>query len=333
MIDLTAIIRERVPGNGRVAVGVSGGPDSMALAWLLSQAGIDTLAITLDHGLRGDSAAEAVQVGTWIADWPCLAHHVLIRPMPATSTRVMERAREDRYRLLTRCCEANGIATLLTAHHQGDQAETLLFRLAKGSGLDGLAGIERETPLSPNVTLLRPLLDVPKAKLVALCAANNIPFINDPSNLDEHYARPRLRRALEDEGANPARLAATARRLRRARQALAFFTDEALARTTVLRQDSEIRLDRALLAAYPEDIRIRAIALLLARLGNPDQAAGVRHVRLAKVESLTIELFAATGPFRVTLHRCIIDYDPATDLIRVVAERDGLPALRKNLHL
>ena len=172
-----------VPG---VAVGVSGGPDSMALAWLLSQIsktnpGSPPIhALTVDHGLRTESAAEAAQVGVWVSGWPGLTHHVL-RWEQGADTRIQEEARRARYDLMAEYCRARDIRHLFLAHHMDDQAETVLFRLAKGSGLDGLAGMKPWQERG-DIVLLRPLLEIPKERLLETCASESIPFVKDPSN-------------------------------------------------------------------------------------------------------------------------------------------------------
>lgn len=205
-------------------VAVSGGPDSMALAWLLHQHG-PIKAVTVDHGLRRESGEEAAQVGRWLAAWGA-EHYILKTDEPPPKTRVQEWARALRYRLMARFCAKHGAQYLVLAHHADDQAETLVFRLAKGSGLDGLAGMHPKQKFE-NIMLVRPLLDVSKADLLALCEKERIPFVCDPSNHAPRFARVRVRHALEAEGATRKRLAKTAARLARAQEALEIWTDKA----------------------------------------------------------------------------------------------------------
>lgn len=309
--------------SGRVALGLSGGPDSMALAWLLSKLNIPTEAVIVNHDLRADAADEARQVAAWLSDWANIRAHIVIRPAPAVATRVMERARDDRYRLLVGFCDQWGIPTLLTAHHRDDQAETLLFRLAKGSGIDGLAGMDATTTLSDRLTLLRPLLDVPKADLVDLCRTNAIPYIDDPSNTNSRYARTRLRQALEREGATARRLAQTAKRIARAKRALDYFAEEARRRSIIVDNADCIELKRSILAEYPDDIRVRVMAISMKQIGRlDDDAKPSGWISLEKVESLTELLFAAETSRRDTLHRCLVEYRRKPDVIRIARERE-----------
>jgi tRNA(Ile)-lysidine synthase len=229
----------------RLAIAVSGGPDSMALCllaagWARRQDG-DILALTVDHRLRPDSTAEAEAVGAVLArhDIP----HRILTWTDAPARASQDTARRARYALLDGACRAAGIRDLLVAHHREDQAETVLLRLAKGSGIDGLAGMAPWRP-APWGRLLRPLLDLPKARLVATCAGFGIVPVDDPSNRRTGYARGRLRAArdvLVAEGLTDDRLVALARRAGLARAALDRITADLIRRA--------VRLDPAGYAA------------------------------------------------------------------------------------
>ena len=178
-----------------IAVAVSGGPDSMALA-LLAQAwtrrrGGQTWALTVDHGLRPESAEEVRIVAGWLGarDIP---HQALVWAGEKPKTGIQEAAREARYRLLATWCRERGCLHLLTAHHREDQAETYLIRRRAGSGIDGLAGMSVVRELD-GCRLVRPLLDAPRPRLGALLAVEGQPFLRDPSNQNPAYERSRLR--------------------------------------------------------------------------------------------------------------------------------------------
>jgi tRNA(Ile)-lysidine synthase len=178
---------EDFPADESLAVGVSGGPDSMALCFLLSlwaqQAKRKTLihALTVDHGLRTDSDAEAKQVGRWLKGFKGVRHKILTwRPDKAVTSRVQERAREARYALMASYMKDYGLSRLFLAHHLDDQAETVLFRLSRGTGLDGLSGMAAEQAFADGLVLCRPLLSIPKERLVQTCEANGVKFIDDP---------------------------------------------------------------------------------------------------------------------------------------------------------
>ncbi|MBI2233904.1 MAG: tRNA lysidine(34) synthetase TilS [Micavibrio aeruginosavorus] len=280
-----------------IAVAVSGGPDSMALLHMLSiyfaaqKKKPQIHALTVDHGLRPESAAEARQVGAWVADWPLITHHILPWKGRKPGSAIQERARAKRYELMAAYCAGLGIRHLFLAHHRTDQAETFLFRLAKGSGLDGLGGMATQAPYPGDAgfSLMRPLLARSKADLEAYCAAHDIPFIRDSSNQNRDYARVRLRQSLpvlEAEGLSEKRLAATAARLQRARQALDFYAAK-IRRTAVTmgRDRAAIRLSS--LRAAPEDIRLRVVRQVLADLGADGYGP-----RLERLETLLGEMFA-----------------------------------------
>ena len=197
LAELTAAL-DRIGGFERqplVAVAVSGGPDSIALALLADrwarEHGGAIRALTVDHGLRPESAAEAREVATWL-DARGIAHETLVWAGDKPRSGVQEAAREARYRLLADWCAANGVLHLMTAHHREDQAETHLIRRRAGSGVDGLAGMSAVREL-PGCRLVRPLLDMPRARLAALLSAERQPFLDDPSNRSTSFERGRLR--------------------------------------------------------------------------------------------------------------------------------------------
>ena len=179
----------------RVAVAVSGGPDSLALIlladrWAREQGG-DAHALIVDHGLRPESAADAATVAGWLAA-RAIAHQVLVWTGDKPASGIQEAAREARYRLLAEWCRAHGVLHLLTAHHRSDQAETHLIRRRAGSGIDGLAAMPAVREL-PGCRLVRPLLPVPPARLAALLVQEGQSALSDPSNLNPAFERARLR--------------------------------------------------------------------------------------------------------------------------------------------
>lgn len=188
-----------VEARPRLAVGVSGGPDSMALVllaagWARERSG-EVTALIVDHGLRPESAEEAETVAGWLGG-RAIPHEILCWRGPKPTSGLQEAAREARYRLLAEWCRARGVLHLLVAHHHQDQAETHLIRRRAASGPDGLAAMSAVRELV-GVRLLRPLLAVPKARLAALLDAEGQPFLRDPSNLSPNFERGRLRAAAQ----------------------------------------------------------------------------------------------------------------------------------------
>jgi tRNA(Ile)-lysidine synthase len=194
-----------------LAVAVSGGPDSMALVLLAAkwarQRGGEAWALTVDHGLRPESAVEARRVAGWLAA-RSIPHEILVWTGDKPVSGIQKAARDARYRLMAEWCRTHGCLHLLAAHHREDQIETHLIRRRAGSGPDGLAGMSTVRELA-GCRLVRPLLAVPRARLQALLAQEGQPFLRDPSNLNPAFERARLRAALEavipgcPDGADP----------------------------------------------------------------------------------------------------------------------------------
>ena len=204
-----------------IGLAVSGGPDSLALLLLAHAAFPGQIeAATVDHGLRPESAAEARSVAE-LCTRLNVPHQTLAVTVPDGKAGVQGEARAARYEVLRTWCEARGLRSLLTGHHQDDQAETLLMRLQRGAGIAGLSGIRPARWLGPELTLARPLLGWRKAELVALVAEAGLAPVDDPSNRDERFDRSRARALL---AAHPeleaARLARSAAALREAHEAL-----------------------------------------------------------------------------------------------------------------
>jgi tRNA(Ile)-lysidine synthase len=290
-----------VKANMPVAVACSGGPDSMALALMAqswAKAGKSkVVALIVDHGLRRESAKEAKQVGAWLKKQG-IAHAILTWNGRKPVRNVQEAARKARYRLLSDYCKTHKIEGLLVAHHLEDQAETFLLRLARGSGVDGLAGMSALTGLY-DVTLIRPLLGVPKAELLAYLAKRKQPFINDPGNENPAFDRVRMRKmlpALAEVGITPERLAKTATNMARARAHLEEETGKFLKSACTLFSEGYASLKHVKIS---EEIGLRALATLIMIIGGNEV-----KTRLADLE----RLYAAvkdTGFRGATLGGCV----------------------------
>lgn len=184
----------------RVAVAVSGGPDSLALVFLAAEwcqaRNGQVMALTVDHKLRLESTPEAAQVATWMADYG-IAHHILEWEGPKPETGIQDAARQARYHLLTTWCRREGILHLLLGHHADDQAETVVFRTNRHSGPDGLAGMAAIVEL-PQLRLLRPLLGLRHDALLRDLQYRRQDFLTDPSNINPRFTRARLRKTLTE---------------------------------------------------------------------------------------------------------------------------------------
>jgi tRNA(Ile)-lysidine synthase len=247
--------------DSRLGLAISGGPDSLALL-LLAHAAHPTQieAATVDHGLRAESAAEARSVAQLCAQLD-LPHQTLAVTIRDGKAGMQAEARAARYEALRSWCEQRALPVLLTAHHEDDQAETLLMRLQRGAGIGGLSGIRPARSLGPRVTLARPLLGWRKAELVALVAQAGLVPADDPSNRDQRFDRSRARALL---AAHPelesARLARTATALREADEALDWQAGQ-LWPQRCSEADGEWRLD---VADLPRELRRRLLARAIA---------------------------------------------------------------------
>ncbi|MCW5737115.1 MAG: tRNA lysidine(34) synthetase TilS [Enhydrobacter sp.] len=181
-----------------LAVGVSGGRDSLALAvlahdWSTARKG-RVLALIVDHGLRPESGAEARATLERLGGLG-LAGEILTWEGPKPASALQETARGARYRLLFDSCRRRGILHLLVGHHSGDQAETIAMRAARRSGPDGLAGMAAVVE-HRDARLLRPLVGVPRERLTATLRARAVGWVDDPSNDDRRFERVRVRQDL-----------------------------------------------------------------------------------------------------------------------------------------
>jgi tRNA(Ile)-lysidine synthase len=184
----------------RIAVAVSGGADSLALMilcqrWAKARGG-SVVALSVDHRLRPESNAEARQVARWLRA-RAIVHHILVwnRTGPRPAAGLQAAARTARYGLLANWCRKHGVLHLALAHHAGDQAETVLMRLVRGGGVDGLAGMSAIASRE-GVRLIRPLLPVAPERLRATLQAAGQSWLEDPSNRDSIFERVRWRRLI-----------------------------------------------------------------------------------------------------------------------------------------
>ncbi|HLO78149.1 MAG TPA: tRNA lysidine(34) synthetase TilS [Magnetospirillum sp.] len=284
--DFAALMAPLGPFEARphVAVAVSGGADSLSLALLAHdwarERGGRAVALTVDHGLRPDSAAEAAQVGSWLSDLG-VSHHVLRWDGAKPSADIQAQARAARYGLLEDWCAAAGVLHLLLAHHRDDQAETLLLRLARGSGVDGLAAM---APVVEGfaVRLLRPLLGVDRRRLAATLAARGQGWVEDPSNRNAAYARVRMRALLPilaGEGMTVERLGRTAARLGRARSALETMVADAAARWVAPHPAGHMLVAPEVFRLVPEEVGLRLLSRLVQAVGGQDYPPREEQIR------------------------------------------------------
>ena len=297
---------------------VSGGPDSTALMVLAARwakrlkPAPKLVAVTVDHGLRPEAAREAAAVKR-LAKKLGIAHRTLAWRGRKPKSGLQEAARIARYRLLADTAVRAGYAHILTAHTLDDQAETILFRLARGSGLLGLAGMAYASPLpvggQASLFLVRPLLGLPKTRLVATLAAERIGYSEDPSNVDPRFTRARLRGLMPElarEGLDAPGLARFAARVRRAEAALEFAVGAARAALAPgpWPERGPITFATAQFANLPAEVALRLLGRAVAHVGDEGP------VELGKLEALYEMLRLAHSRLRRTLAGAQITLDP-----------------------
>ena len=311
---LEQLFHSLAAASGIVAA-VSGGPDSMALMHLLARwraAGSrpPVFAATVDHGLRPEAADEAAFVAREAALLG-LPHRTLLWTGEKPATGIQEAAREARYRLLIEHAREMAASHLVTAHSLDDQAETVMMRLSRGSGLTGLSSMRRETDRQ-GVRHVRPFLGIPKSRLLDQCRQHGWRFVADPSNADERYARVRWRRLmplLAEEGLTAERLARLAERAAQADEALDLKAREALSRSDVLLEAGILSFQARSLTDEPLGIPLRMLELVLGQAGFD-----LGNSRLHRLEACTERLRQAAGAgqaLSLTIAGAHLRLDPA----------------------
>jgi tRNA(Ile)-lysidine synthase len=271
-----------------IVLAVSGGPDSVALMALAAhwcrtnKRSPKLVAVTVDHGLRSAAAIEARDVKKLAAALG-VEHHTLRWRGVKPKTGLPAAARAARYRLLAGVARDQGSVHVLTAHTQDDQAETVLMRLSRGSGLAGLSAMARQS-VRDGIILVRPFLGVPKSRLVATLQKAGIAFATDPTNEDKAFKRPRLRALMPElarEGFDARSLARFAVRAARANAALETVVDAAeRALTRVDSKSLRFEFDAETFFAAPGEIRLRLLLRAIDRAGLEGPA------ELGKAEAL-----------------------------------------------
>jgi tRNA(Ile)-lysidine synthase len=327
-----------------LALAVSGGPDSTALLVIAARwakrlkeqrrRAPKLVAVTIDHGIRPESGGEAAAVKR-LARRFGIQHRTLRWRGRKPKTRLQERARMARYQLLAQAAARAGCEHILTAHTLDDQAETVLFRLARGSGLSGLCGMAYASllpvPIAASsalagegrgrkrrgdkkksslliaepIFLVRPLLHIPKSRLIATLMAAGIASSEDPSNRDPRFARTRLRALLPHlarEGLDAKSLARLAARLRRAEATIEFAVAAAWASLAPApwRERGPIDFAAAQFSDLPAEVGLRLLGRAVAHVGNEGE------VELGKLEALYEALRTSRSPLRRTLAGALV---------------------------
>jgi tRNA(Ile)-lysidine synthase len=296
-------------GAKGLVLAVSGGPDSTALMALVAAwpERPPALVVTVDHGLRPEAADEAAMVVANAESRGLQAKTVRAGPIAGRGN-LQAAARAARYGLLADAARAAGHDTIVTAHHRDDQAETFLLRLARGSGVYGLAAMAPETAFD-GLTLARPLLEVSRQALLAVAQASGLAFADDPSNADTRYDRVRMRQLLPllaGHGLSAERLTETAGRLGRAAEAIDGEATKILERAITADEFGIVHGDPVPFGAAHQEIGLRALARLLQAVsGSPYTPA------MKSLERLYPAIAGEqSGPVRRTLHGTTVSVSP-----------------------
>ncbi len=297
------------------AVAVSGGGDSVALmlllsAWAKAQGRPQPVVLHVDHGLRPGSQKDAEQVAK-LARAAGLKSHILVWKEKKPKSDIEAAARAARYALMGRWCAEHETPALYVGHTLEDQAETFLLRLARGSGLDGLAGMQPLAPLPvpefAGINLARPLLDFTRGELRDFLQSRKVAWVEDPMNAEPKFARNRIRAAwpqLAELGLSPPRIADAARHLARARAVLEGLTEGFLQRGVRFAEPGAL-LDALRLKMLPREVGLRALAAVLSRVADEEY-----RPRFESLERLFESVVGGTLAGGATLHGCMVA--PAT---------------------
>jgi tRNA(Ile)-lysidine synthase len=300
---------EQIPA---LVLAVSGGPDSTALMMLAArwrhtlENKPAMIAVTIDHGLRVEAKREAAAAGR-LARKLGLAHRTLRWTGTKPKTGLQQAARAARYRLLGEAARKARARHILTAHTLDDQAETVLIRMSRGSGVTGLAAMARISNLPGNkagqISLVRPLLGVPKSRLIATLKAAQIPFADDPSNRDPRFTRARLRDLMPElarEGLDAGRFSLLAERLRRTDMAIEAAVDRAETDLAVRpSMPAAVAFDAQQYCRLPAEVGLRLLGRAVTHVGDEGP------VELAKLEALKTALDVAQNAENARFRRSL----------------------------
>jgi len=294
----TGLTRLTEPGQG-ILLAASGGRDSMALLHGMAQlrrfSGSTAIVVAhLNHGLRGDISrgdAELVRSTSERLGVPVVISECATGELQASSKGSLEEsARNARYEFLRRTAIEHGLSFVATAHHAGDQAETVLHNIVRGTGVRGLRGIQQQRPLGDSVTLIRPLLTISPDLIDRFVAEQQIVFGNDATNANSEFTRNRIRHQLLPTlraDFNPQADAALIRLSQQSAEmidCLDALADQILDRSLLEQTPAVCRLDRELLRPWPEPLIRHAMTVLWSRCGWPRQKMTTEHwTRLAEI--------------------------------------------------
>ena len=249
--------------NNSFGIAVSGGPDSMALAYLsrnlLTEMKCKVYFILVDHGIRKNSAKEALQVKKILKK-----HNIklkILKNKKKINKNFQKNARDVRYELLSRFCKKNKVKNLVTAHHKDDQIETFLIRLSRGSGVEGLSSMSEATKLKNRITLIRPFLEYKKEYLKYISRKIFNRTIKDPSNNDKKFLRTNIRdliKILESKGLDFNQITRSIKNISSTKDAINFYVNQSLKKSVKFTKKNAV-LDLNMFKKEPEEVKFKII--------------------------------------------------------------------------
>ncbi len=288
------------------AVAVSGGPDSLALAFLAKvysmKHKVKIKFFIVDHKLRPESTNEAKNIKKLLKKF-MIDLEILTWKGLKPSSNIQSVAREKRYELLFRRCDKYEIKSILLGHHQDDLFENFFIRMLRGSGLKGLISLDIKNKIG-NKNLLRPLLELRREDLVYLTKKTFGHFVKDPSNDDIKYKRIKIRNLidkLKKEGLDDKKFANTIKNLKRSNKVVNFYTDENLKNNSFYFQDDNKFVLNDEFFNQPHEIVFRGLSKLIKLIGQ--KYYSVRGKKLNHI----IQYVKNNQKFRVTLGGCVIE--------------------------
>lgn len=320
----------KIHNEKKIAVAVSGGIDSMALALLTKEfvgelkRGTKLIAITVDHGLRPSSADEAKFVGKVMAKHG-IEHHILKWEGKKPEVNVEAIARKKRYELLTGFCKENRTGCLLVAHHSDDQAENFLIRLFRGSGIDGLASMRDESEIN-GIRILRPLLNVRKDELREYLVRLGVKWIEDESNVDEKYLRNKIRGflgSLKDKDIVVKRINSAVNSIAKARDVIETELLKEAKDIVKYFDEGYVCLNLKKFGDLDEEFGLRLLAWMLMEVsGNPYKP------RLEKLKRVYNEVIGGNGEGKLlkatTFYGCVLEQGDEAGEIIIYREKKAI---------
>jgi len=299
-----------------LAVAVSGGPDSLALAYLTKcyslKNKIKVNYFIVDHKLRRESSLEAKTVKKTLKkiDIQC---KILNWNGKKPSKNIQAIARDKRYLLLANECKKNNIKYLLLGHHLNDLFENFLIRMVRGSGLNGLISLGKNTKYKDqNLNILRPLLDLEKKELIHICKEVFNFFVKDPSNINEDYKRTRIRNllhSLEKEGLDKKKLKLTINNLKDSDKSIKFYVDKNIEKNSVFLKRKNIYILSHDFFDQSHEIIFRSLTKIIQKLGKKNYPVRGKSVN-ELIKGISEKTFT-----KVTLGGCFVERVKETVLI------------------